>query len=958
MKSLSITLLSLLVILGLGLPIAPPWVSTVTSRTVAFEGRALAAGPALEEGGAPVVLTEVLFHEGEGAHEWVELQNRGTEPVSIAGWSLTDEDGNWYDFPRGLPELPAGAFVVVIFDGLGSSQDDHDLEDNVAILHSSPSIVAIFEEDADQVALYAAAPPKRLFLPLIVRTAGGSSSAPAVGWGFDSRGRQQPAAERGDVVAFVAWGAAPGEDAQNASAAGIWDGDWYVGLSRGLGYESSHTSLGPGESIGLHPQSQDYYYPGSWVVYQVSETSQGSVNPVPTIFWHFPPPGAALDGRTFVIVWDAKPGATGYHFQLDDDADFGSPLEDTVLSQAGFSAASQVPEGHYFWRIKVLYGTEESAWSPGIEITSTTPPGDSATATETGALLPAGADQVQTKSLGIAWQLQHKDTRMLDLDGSPETGPARWDSAHEDDGDLQIGNGEPVRANDLDDEYCARAAISMLASYYGGALSQDRISYQIYGQDSRPEGDLGHGQGFNSFQISSAVAWALGMEPYYGIFKPSFEQIKDWIDADRPILACDLGHCFVIDGYLESSDGSHRTVNVLDPAGKGPAFDYVIIEYEDLAVVEGWVGPPGPDGAPGVHSDEDLDGDTIPDTIEDIDGDGICSFDERNRFGTGWDTGDTDGDWIRDGPDLRDYVFDAAGNYAYRDPDWDGDGRRKELDADNDNADDRGSPDGCEDVNHNGRYEPDQGETSNFDATQEKPCPSHEEMILVPAGEFQMGCDSSRPGEICQSDELPLHTIWLDAYYIDKYEVTRAQYRACILAGACEPIYGEGGYVPPADDYPITMMLWTDADAYCTWAGKRLPTEAEWEKAARGSDDTRIYPWGDQVPDCSRAVKLGCTNNEDTMPVASCPSGASPYGVFNMAGNAQEWTADWYQADYYSASPYRNPSGPTSGQERVMRGGSAFNLTDDWLRIAHRSPSHPGYRPMLRGFRCARPAGE
>ena len=138
----------------------------MTARTTAFEGRALVDGPALEEGGATVVLTEVLFHEGDSAHEWVELQNRGTEPVSIAGWSLTDEDGNWYDFPRSLPELPAGAFVVVIFDGLGSSQDDRDFGDNVAILHSSASIVAIFEEDADQVALYAAAPPKRLFLPL------------------------------------------------------------------------------------------------------------------------------------------------------------------------------------------------------------------------------------------------------------------------------------------------------------------------------------------------------------------------------------------------------------------------------------------------------------------------------------------------------------------------------------------------------------------------------------------------------------------------------------------------------------------------------------------------------------------------------------------------------------------------------------------------------------------------
>jgi formylglycine-generating enzyme required for sulfatase activity len=253
------------------------------------------------------------------------------------------------------------------------------------------------------------------------------------------------------------------------------------------------------------------------------------------------------------------------------------------------------------------------------------------------------------------------------------------------------------------------------------------------------------------------------------------------------------------------------------------------------------------------------------------------------------------------------------------------------------------------------------------------------QMVTVPAGDFLMGSDRDR------TDERPQRRVYLDAFAIDRYEITDVQYQRFVEAvGPTPPPYWkDGGYPPGQETHPVVGVSWEDADAYCRWAGKRLPTEAEWEKACRGTDGRR-YPWGNAWD--PRRLNVDLTRHEPAAgdevfawddawaileagpvsplqprldPVESHPEGASPYGVLDASGNASEWVADWYNWAGYRGLPDRNPLVTGPPWNHVVRGSAWYDPAgaEGWAqnmsRCAARSSSHEIRDPRV-GFRCAR----
>ena len=273
------------------------------------------------------------------------------------------------------------------------------------------------------------------------------------------------------------------------------------------------------------------------------------------------------------------------------------------------------------------------------------------------------------------------------------------------------------------------------------------------------------------------------------------------------------------------------------------------------------------------------------------------------------------------------------------------------------------------------------------------------EMVLVPAGEFSMGSDADEIDRLLQGRtkvkrevferEIPRHRVYLDAFYIDKYEMTNARFQQFVQATGHRThaeregsgyVYtgqkweqvnganwraprGPGSSIASLEQHPVVQVSQEDAKAYCSWAGKRLPTEAEWEKAARGTDG-RIYPWGNQFD--GKRTNF-CDTNCDTIwknhtasdgyrytaPVGSYEGGKSPYGAYDMLGNVWEWVSDWFDENYYRNSPARNPQGPASGDQAVRRSGGWATLAFH-VRAPDRNGNVPAFRVDLSGFWCAK----
>jgi formylglycine-generating enzyme required for sulfatase activity len=242
-------------------------------------------------------------------------------------------------------------------------------------------------------------------------------------------------------------------------------------------------------------------------------------------------------------------------------------------------------------------------------------------------------------------------------------------------------------------------------------------------------------------------------------------------------------------------------------------------------------------------------------------------------------------------------------------------------------------------------------------------------MALIPAGDFQMGAED---GDI---DQRPVHPVYIDAFYMDMYEVTNAQFVEFLNHPGelredefswwiSDPSYGFYSGIektnkvwqakPAYERHPVTWVTWYGAQAYCAWRAARLPTEAEWEKAARGGLDGMKYPWGDEMPVCTRGATNGAQFDD-------CPTGTATigyfgpngYGLYDMAGNVMEWVADWYLRRIYLNFTPDNPTGPSFGEMRVTRGG-AWTLNLNYLMVADRTPVDPKFTDNRLGFRCAR----
>lgn len=688
----------------------------------------------------------------------------GPTTVELSGWQVSDEDGNQYTIPDALPPVPLSGILVILFDGQGAGADDYDFGDGVATLHTPAALVNIFDPGGDQVALYNSA---------------------------------NHTAET--IVDFVAWGQVPGTDQTNAVAASIWPTDAFQYFDGGFGSGVAAIPPSPNDSIAVW-QNVDADGPTEWGSYYAPNSSRGRLNPPPTPIHSTIADGAILGGETLGMAWTTIPGAIRYEFQLDDAEDFAAPLVSVTLDEPAWSPDAPLADGTYYWRVRAIAedGTRSGYLGP-LEVTSVLMGSNGLHAPSGGQVTLLDDDE---------YKFQRKDTILLDIGGGPNNTPGmafggsqRFNTLHRWDGPHVDGNGDPTFSwNGLDNWNCVRASTAMMNDYYGGNLSEDRISYHMFEDWSGtgatqlgvPENDLGFSSGIGSYagHIES-VSWALGT-PIAGIsYCPNpgtdgytcpdtnaapidFATVQGWIDAGQPFQSTNLNnaHMRVVDGYWMNGDTPF--VRVLDPVDDGDgdgrrweAFATFQDDHERAYV--------GPANAPNVRSDE-------ASVSADSDGDGVSDFDENLRFFTDPYDADTDDDWLDDKTDIAEYIFDSSGTYNPRASDFDNDGIRKELDWDNDGD---SVPDGCEDANQDGVFQA-ATESSNFNANDSQVCQPRFDIINPRSGQASNAGDPTNPDKVLVRLNMSLPPSLPNApvYAANQFTVTIGGDNAPVISGA------------------------------------------------------------------------------------------------------------------------------------------------------------------------------
>ena len=625
-----------------------------------------------------VVINEVSFMPSSGS-EFVELLNAGSRSTDITRFDVANAKGATYTIPTTLPPVPPGAFVVIRFDGNGPAGDDVNFADNKAVLHTSGTALRgnVFDDAQDSVLLFSSSDHS------------GASLVDSVSWG--------------EVAAL--------------------DNQVPVSSLR----PDSSVPMQAGDALAREPYLRDALR--HWAIYRADESSPGAPNPVNQPHWFTPRNGSSTSERRPVLAWQhSGVDIVGYDLECDDDAAFASPLIDTTVFIQRFNVATDLPIGTVHCRVRAvnsasMASTFETISFQVVAATSVASAGRAA----------------NSKDLGVLQLQQRKDTRLVCLHeyASPHTqlgstGDHPWDAPHK------------TRGCPHDNEYCCRAAVAMVAAYFGGSLSQDRISYECYdGSMLKGENDdLRHGVGMwptcasTSTPALNVMEWALNVapntingvqNPAHSVLsacpdctngpRPTFSQVKGFIDAGRPIIwVTDVPfHCHVVDGYTDP-DGNVGTaddqIHVIDPWTGDERLERINnFDFGPRAAY--FVAPsaasPRSDEAD-VWQDPDFDG--LPRFTGSYEARtyntwGLMTFDETNRFSTNATDFDSDNDCIDDKVEVWSYTFVEP-----RTANQDSDPMRAEVDSDSDNKGVCDGDDRQEDRNKDGDV--DANETDPF----------------------------------------------------------------------------------------------------------------------------------------------------------------------------------------------------------------------------------------------------